>query len=204
MPLHRSTRLLFTAALILPLAACGAYRGAWPQLAPRDDAEARFQREGVADIEPTAAFSPPPRETLPALDPDVAEERRAGIVASLDQERLTLSSLDRRYEDQRKRVEEARRTLSMNRFGPSSTSWTTTQLELTRLNQVATDIEAVRNAVARLAAEVAVLAARQVDIAPLLSDVGTLIARIDTRLAAAEIYRREVALSLSNAPGFRP
>jgi chromosome segregation ATPase len=177
------------------LSACGSYRGEWPKLAPNDESDTAFQREG--QIEQAAQEISTER---PTISDEESAARLENLNARLTQARANFSGALASYDMQKEAVESARKKASSGRLGPSSTDWATTQLELTRLEQVTTEIKGLRSIVARISADIASTSAQGADVSGALQRAGELVAQIDKTLNSADVYRREVNMSLSDSP----
>lgn len=179
------------------LGACGAYQGSWPRLAPNDASDVAFQQEGALEEATNAQDNNPP---IPAEATPADVEAFKALNARIIQARTAFNALAQRYDMQKQLVEDARNNTNGARLGPSSSEWATTQLELTRLGQITREMASVRGDAAQITADIAAYAARGVDAKETLAIIGRLISRIDATLQAADLYRKEVSMSLSDTP----
>lgn len=177
------------------LASCGSYKGEWPKLAPQDDSDVEFQRQGQMEQAEMEADIP-----MPEMSDQESATRLVNLNARLTQARAAFTTTLNRYNQQKELVEAAKNKANKGRLGPSSSDWTTTQLELTRLEQVTGEIRALRSNVAQISADIAATSAQGADVTTSLQSAGRLVSQIDTLLSSADVYRREVNLSLSDTP----
>jgi hypothetical protein len=95
-----------------------------------------------------------------------------------------LEGADRRWKTQAAKLRTS--TAAAGKADPDRINWNQAQIDLTRVNQSARSMEAVRAELERLAGTVAVLAAAGTDVSALLVRVGTLLQQADQRLADNE------------------
>ncbi|GAB4145032.1 MAG: hypothetical protein Tsb0016_14730 [Sphingomonadales bacterium] len=178
-------------ALAALLAGCSSYNGEWPRLSPADASDIAFQEQPnagpgaespAAVVADGAAAAPatPSGRPLAVLRSDLAAKADA------------FAALMTRYDDQRGRLQEAFKSVHPGRLD----AWRDAQFELTRLNQIVTDMRAERRDLGRIAADLAGLAASQADVGDSLSEAGTLINRMDAALTAADSFTTIVSRSL--------
>lgn len=192
---HPRAAHIASVSFLVLLASCGSYQGKWPKLAPQDESDVEFQRQGQMEQAEAEANIP-----MPEIADEESALRLVNLNARLTQARATFNAAVSRYNNQKEEVEAARQKASNGRLGPSSSDWTTTQLELTRLEQVTGEIRTLRSNIAQISADIAATSAQGADVTTSLQSAGRLVSQVDSLLSSAEVYRREVNLSLSDTP----
>ncbi len=180
---------LVLAALV---AGCSSYNGEWPRLSPADASDIAFQDNpsaGAPAESPPAAVADDGAATAPAAP---SNRPLATLRSDLAATAAAFAALMTRYDDQRERLQEAFKSVHPGRLD----AWRDAQFELTRLNQIVTDMRAERRDLGRIAADLAGLAANQADVGDSLSQAGALINRMDAALTAADSFTTIVSRSL--------
>lgn len=183
--------LLTGMVLAALLAGCSNYRGEWPRLAPADASDLAFQEDPEAAVQADGTAAAPAPVPAPARPGGVVPSLDA-LVADIVETAAAFDKLMTRYDDQRGRLQEAFKTVRPGRID----AWRDAQFELSRLNQIVTEMREERRALGRVAADLAGLAAAQADVGTSLSEAGALIGRIDGAIIAADSFVTTVSRSL--------
>jgi hypothetical protein len=162
-------RLLVLAGCLL-LAACGTRGGAWPSLmTPEEKAGGRAASVGNG-------VAPTPAIVAVSGDGEAASAVRAAQ-SRLSEEARSLESLKGRWGTQKSDLEKTLTGLSGT--GPTDEGWSKAQRDLTRLNQIAAELEDMMSTVQRLAGTLAQAAARGAEVQAPLREAGGLLSRIE-------------------------
>jgi hypothetical protein len=169
------------AIVILAVAGCAGRGKDWPSLMTPEE-----QRTGktatnatppspvVVAAEPPAAAAPPPPPKLP--DAGATELIRAQT------SRLAEARRDADYISERWRKQQASLAATgagIKQKGPGDAQWNKSQLELTKLNQVAAEWDDLETIVNRAAGQLAIAAHQGNNVSSALADAGALLARIE-------------------------
>jgi hypothetical protein len=170
-------------ALLVPLlAGCGGQRREWPSLmTPAEKA-----RAGGAEVPAQPAASPPQAAAEPApapvvaaaepvMDPALAAELRAAVARLREGER-ELEAISKRWKAQKTRADAAAAAVAGR--GPADEGWSKAQLELTRLNQIAAELDDLQSLVERGSGTLAIIASGGGIVQEPLIDTGTLLRQV--------------------------
>lgn len=185
--------LLISIALAALVAGCSNYRGEWPRLAPADAGDLAFQENPEATIAGAAGVGANAARPPLGSPPSAAPPRALNLlVADVAETAAAFDKLMARYDNQRGRLQEAFKTVLPGRID----AWRDAQFELSRLNQIVTEMREERRALGRTAADLASLAAAETDVGQSLRAAGALIGRIDGAILAADSFIVTVSRSL--------
>ena len=157
-------RRLILLALIA-LSACAASKEKWPTLAPRPIETA--QAGAAAPATPVVVSAPAA---------SVLDAKARLTIAGRD-----VDTLETRWTVQAKATAAA--VAAAKGSAPSSTVWSTAQLELTRLNQIGNQIGDMRVRLDRIAGDLAVAANGGADASAAIAATGAMIARVQALAA---------------------
>ena len=190
----RPRRRVAALALAALLAGCSSYNGEWPRLSPADASDGAFQDNPSfgADASGAESLAPVPAPTAGAAPAPGSSRALAALQDDLAATANSFATLMTRYDDQRDRLQDAFKSVHPGRLD----AWRDAQFELTRLNQIVTDMRAERRDLGRIAADLAGLAASQADVGDSLTQAGALINRMEAALTAADAFTTIVSRSL--------
>jgi len=147
----------------LLVSGCGSYNASWPKLGPRDAAAAGTMEQ---DIQPAAA------QTQNAASPiGEAAVLTDNIRTRLGQATATFADTQRRAVKQRQSLQKALRSVA----SVNSSSWSTAQMELSRLNEIDVELIELRREASGIAGDVAALHATGLPVDDLVDQTGSLI-----------------------------
>lgn len=180
-------RLIVPLALsALLLSSCGSYKGTWPRLGPT-----------VSDAD--AATGPSDGLTVPSLSPQAGVSPETAD--KLDTITARLAKAAANYQDLEERLTLQMRSVSaaVSKVGDRTGSgWSLAQLELSRMNQIESDLRTVRSEAAGVAADLASFSAKGLEVSAPVAQTGTLINAIDIALADADTVRQKARNRLSS------
>lgn len=157
-------------ALAAALSACSSYNGTWPRLGPSaQDAQPTMEESTQTSSAPEAA-----QTTVPAAQTSETQSIRS---------RIAQAAVN--FEDAKRRATLQRRAVSAaldKADSVTGSSWSLAQLELSRLNQIDSELVSLRADTSAIAGDVAALSARGITVTGLLSQTGTLINKINQAL----------------------
>jgi hypothetical protein len=180
--------LLALPLLLVPLSACASADGPWPSLMTAEEAARAPQAAGVPP-KPVQIAQAAPEALTPATPGQL-------MLIRVGEQRRAFEFAKGRYERQLAAFTAARKAVS-GAPGASNVSWTTAQLELSRLNQSVAGISDVISAGNGLAGDIAMQAASGADVSAALRQLGSLLAEARSLQDSATAAAKSAAAGLS-------
>jgi hypothetical protein len=183
-----NTQLSRFCAAIMVLAAAGcAGRGKdWPTLmTPEEQRTGKATTMAAEPPQPVMIVPEAPRQ--PKLPDAGATELIRAQTSRLAQAQRDADYLSARWNKQQASL--AATGAGIKQKGPADRQWNKTQLELTKLNQIAAEWDDLEGIVNRVAGQLAVAAHQGNEVASALADTGALLARIEAAKAGAAVER---------------
>ena len=178
-------RLLAAALLVAMLPGCGASRRDWPSLmTPEEKAANGTSSPAAAPAVPTPVpapapvVQPVPVPEPPAAEPAAAAARVRAAASRLDEDGRTLDSIQQRWRSQKLLLEA--RLDKVRVRGAADENWSAAQLELSRLNQIAAELDDLRASIERNAGELAIAANEGGQVAAPLKRAGALLLTVES------------------------